>query len=79
MLLSKLHRQAKSRKVSFVSTRNDQRHERAARIPAAHEAIAIDDAETRRRFYVAIRDASPPSLELRRLMAEDDPGVHLVD
>ena len=53
--------------------------ERADRVLAAHEALVIDDAETRKRFYAAIRDTSPPSEALRRLLTEDDPRFRLVE
>lgn len=53
--------------------------ERADRVLAAHETLVINDAETRERFYAAIRDSSPPSEALRRLMTQDDLRFNLVD
>ncbi|MDE3074236.1 MAG: DUF1778 domain-containing protein [Chloroflexota bacterium] len=53
--------------------------ERADRVLAAHETLFIDGAETRERFYAAVRDTTPPSQALRHLMAEDDPRFRLVN
>ena len=52
--------------------------ERADRVLAAHETLVIKDSETRQRFYAAMRDTTPPSQALRRLMTEDDPRFRLV-
>ena len=53
--------------------------ERADRVLRAQETLLINDAETRERFYAAVRDASSPSQTLRHLMTEDDPRFRLVD
>ena len=53
--------------------------ERANRVLAAHDALVIDDANTRELFYAAVRDTSAPSEVLQRFMKQDDPRITLTD
>lgn len=53
--------------------------ERADKVLAAHDALVLDDTNTRARFYAALRDTSAPSDTLQRLVTQVDPRVRLTD